>query len=600
MGILKTGRQGGKYLAFQDSNNNWVYVKVLDHIARKYIDPGYLTEDMLEQVAAGKTVTFSAEVNGVKADNITVKFAPYTRKDGTSTFILVFDNEPGQTDDYGILAANFEKIALSYWDDASSRFDWSKPQKCIDSLGLSHTWKTWSQSRRIGRKRYGIIEIKRPGARSKDKDLRTVYLEIENDKAKYLDETQYRASVKAEEDYEAEQAKIAEEERKAREEERKKKQAELDAVIKKYTDWEKDVKAQLDGKAYTDLVAALETLTAGRNPAGLETKKIELLNSKNKIDLFKYVFQYKSGQTWVYGSRYGRGHYEDKYSNIVGKYINMDHMEDSDVQACKDEVLDKLKIYLEYRKMRHVRNALWNQFEKEGIEEVVKGVDVDVALDIGRFKEIKKVLVKSKEPVKYIIWEMYKDDYDPDSLRVKLLNMLKVYEEFFDFPKKDRKAVAKFIATHKLKDYYETVQQFDDVLEYLDEIRSCTKDSKLLKPILNGVVGTSAASSLKSSTYYFELTGHLRNDIIVVKPLELLDRLRGIIKEYNVSSDVVVMTNIELDNDVKSVYSFTFQFYTFSDDIKGKKDFDGRRLQYMTKIYNQHYPNERISFYFDN
>ena len=64
-----------------------------------------------------------------------------------------------------------------------------------------------------------------------------------------------------------------------------------------------------------------------------------------------------------------------------------------------------------------------------------------------------------------------------------------------------------------------------------------------------------------------------------------MDRLRDLIPLYNVTSDVAVLHNIELD---ATGEEFTYQFYTFSKDNNGD-DFDGRRLQYMTRLYNQHY-----------
>ena len=189
---------------------------------------------------------------------------------------------------------------------------------------------------------------------------------------------------------------------------------------------------------------------------------------------------------------------------------------------------------------------------------------------------------------------MYKEIFDKAELQDRILNLIKIYHEFYDFPEKDRKALAKFIAVHKLSDYYDAISQYDDVL---DTLIDTSKDPKLLKPLLGSIAGTPRANVLKDKTFYFELNTTLRDDILVrlQKPVELLDRLRDLIKEYNVGSNVCIISNIELNPDD----SFTFCFYTYSDDTNGE-DFDGRRVQYLTRIYNQHYPNEKIYFNYDN
>ena len=122
-------------------------------------------------------------------------------------------------------------------------------------------------------------------------------------------------------------------------------------------------------------------------------------------------------------------------------------------------------------------------------------------------------------------------------------------------------------------------------------------DAKLsiLKPLLTSIAGTSRANYLKDKTFYFERRARLKDDIILFKPIELLEDLRDCIKAFNVSSNVAILTNIELDADE----TFIFQFYTFSDESDGS-DFDGRRIQYMTKIYNMHHPTQKIGFVFDN
>ena len=236
-----------------------------------------------------------------------------------------------------------------------------------------------------------------------------------------------------------------------------------------------------------------------------------------------------------------------------------------------------------------------SRIDDEGLPSVVADVDVDLALDLGIFREVQKILKKyGDSSVKYICMNMYPEIVDKIDLETRLLNLLKVYYDFYDIPEKDRKSIAKFIAKHKLSDYYERISRYDDVLETLiDE----SKDPKLLKPILNDIAGTSRASCLKDKTYYFEKRGRLRRDVILYKPIELVEELRKYIKEFNVSSDVAILTNIELDADA----SFVFCFYTFAKTDGDTSGFDGRRMLNLTKIYNRnHKKEEKIGFIFNN
>lgn len=220
-------------------------------------------------------------------------------------------------------------------------------------------------------------------------------------------------------------------------------------------------------------------------------------------------------------------------------------------------------------------------------------VDINTALSLGYFTQVQKILVKYKTKApEYIITKMYPDEIDLKSLEEKLLNLLKVYYDFYDFPEKDRKAIAKFIAVNKMSEYYESISKFEDVVEVLIDN---SRDPKLTKPILESIAGTSKANVLKNKTYYFEKRGRLRNNILVNRPIELLDGLRDCIKLFNTSSGVAILTNIELDSDE----SFIFQFYTFANNEGDESGFDGRRMLNLTRIYNRSH-SPKIGFVFGN
>lgn len=547
----------GYYYPYTDDSGKTKGLQILDWVYNKYCQPGYLTSQHIEDMLNGKSVTFFVPNRGSGGGtNVTAKVVPYTNKAGKQTRIIAFDTD--KIDDRKIILANAEKIAVSYWDANSTRFDFKRPQLTVNELELTQEWKTWATSEWIQNKRYGTIKVYRPRARKDDSVLIYCEVDVNTNSCEMITEEQYKAVMAAKE--EADQL--------AREEWQKKQKIAngIKEVLFNYTN---DIAEQLYGCSTSEMINIIEENTKEVNLPNIESLVAGLLNGKTPGYLKKI--------------------FTDTQNEIQSKITpGNDELEETAIEI-KESFLRKLKIYGEYKKIKSVRQDLWQQVEQNGLESVVDSVVVDEALDIGKFREVQKVLVKYKNnAVKAIIFYMYTDIIDPVILKENLLNLLKIYYDFYDMPEKDRKAIAKFIAKHRLSDYYDKISQFDDVIETLiDESR----DPKLLKPILNSIAGTPRANALKEKTYYFEKRARLRDDIVVFKPIELLDKLRAYIKEFNVSSNVAILTNIELDADE----SFIFQFYTFSDDNSGE-DFDGRRIQYMTKIYNMHNPDKKIGF----
>lgn len=275
----------------------------------------------------------------------------------------------------------------------------------------------------------------------------------------------------------------------------------------------------------------------------------------------------------------------------VGYKIYFDSPED-DFEKMKTSTLRWLRDYYDFHILNGYRKQLYKDINDNGLESVVENVNIDQALDLGRFKELKKLLNKKKtKPIYAIVFETYKDVVDLDTLKQYLLNMLKTYHEFFNISEKNVKALAKFIAEHNLSEYYDKMLQYDSAIETIMD----SDNAALKKKLLTGIAGTSRVNLLdKSKSYYFEKHSRVQDKIIVNDPIYLLDELRKLIPEFNISSDVAILSNIELDT---TGDGFTYQFYTFSKD-SGGKDFDGRRLQNMTRIYNRCH-KEKIYFDYD-
>ena len=280
----------------------------------------------------------------------------------------------------------------------------------------------------------------------------------------------------------------------------------------------------------------------------------------------------------------------------VSQYAEPSYYEDKAKVLIKS-ILKDLRRWYDYYRIRNVRDTIYKEVKSNGIEAVVDQVNIDNALDLDVFLKFRKAVKKGiKDAEEFICYNMFIDILEPDELKKHILNMLKTYHAFCNFPAKERAAMAKFIANNKLEDYYDEIAKYDEVLEVLiDE----SKDTKFKKKLLVGASGGARdLSFLQKKTLYFERIATIKNaSLIVYKPLELLDQLRSLLPVYNANSDVNVLTNIILEDDGGYVYKF--QFYTFSDTQDGS-DMDGRRLQYLARLYNSNKDDaHKIYFSYD-
>lgn len=553
----------GFYYPYSDETGNHG-IKILDEVYEKYYKHGYLTDKHLEAMINGANITFNVpNKSGSGFTEVKAKIIPYTNKQGKTCKIIQFKSD--KVEDKIIIQQNAEKIVCSYWDNY--RFNYIKPQQILDTLDLDTTWKTWSQNNNIGSKKYGVVKVYKPRSRQKDEIM--LYCEVDNGICVMVSEEQYKSSqAKAQKEYDIQQ------------EQKRIEQENISKVRKELVDWLNSIVDKLwegtNNSSSKQLIANAEDLT----------KNISVPNIEDRImGLFT---------TSRFGHNNISGYIEKAKTDIIST-VNMFTYNDPEiVTTFKNNLLNNIKVYLEYLKLQQFRKDLLNDLNNNGIEALTENVNIDTALDLGYFTTVQKILVKHKtDTPKYIITQSYLDVINEKELKEKILNLLKVYYEFYNMPEKDRKSVAKFIAKNRLSDYYERISKFDDVLETLiDESR----DPKLTKPLLESIAGTSRANYLKDKTFYFEKRGRLKSDILLFKPIELLNMLRDLIKEFNSSSDVAILTNIELDADE----SFIFQFYTFAGNSNASGEFDGRRMLNLTRIFNRNHPNEKIGFNFEN
>lgn len=246
------------------------------------------------------------------------------------------------------------------------------------------------------------------------------------------------------------------------------------------------------------------------------------------------------------------------------------------------------------RKLNAVRNDLYREISDRGLYNVVDGVDIERVFDLGHFQKLKTFLVRIKnkhDAVKRICYDAYKSVNDPEDLKDKLLYMLKIYYEFNNISAKNIKSIAKFVAKYNIDTYYDDMLLYDEAIEIIiDE----SKDKKLLKRVLSDIAGNeSKVNFLKDKSFYFEKTVRVRKDIVLINPVQLLEELKKLIPIFNINSQAAILVNIILNADE----SYTYQFYTYSQSENGG-DMDGRRVAYMTKLYNGSH-EKKIYFDYD-
>lgn len=565
---LKYGPYGW-YFPYTNEKGKTSGLKLYNHEYENYYRKGYLKDHHFEEMLEGKTITFTIpKKSGNGVVTVTAHVEDYVaKKTGKQCKIIKFESD--KESDEKIIDQNKNALLkitnLNKW--------WAIRDEFLSKLDLEANW---------------IVNISY--AYTDDNDF---YFEIKF--AKYNDSNPIIYYITRKE-YDVNTATFTTEEeylkvKNYRDDIRQQQNKLMTKINECHTEVYKNIYAPIYNlsarlassvniNAVNEMELALSSYFNTLSIPNLEDRVAGLVKSKNSY----YLDIRKLWSTFEYRLI--------KLKKNIQNYTE-DQIE-SELNTLKTNFLCELKTYGEYYKSLAIRTQLYDEYEKEGLEKMVESINIDDALDLGYFPIVQKALVKYKEKAPYyIIYKLYPEITDANEFKTRVLNMLKIYYDFYNMPEKDLQSIAKYIAKHNVKEYYERISKYDSVLE---TIIDNSHDSRLTRPLLESIAGTSRANVLKDKTFYFEKRGYLRNEILLLKPMELVEELRKHIKEFNVSSGVAILTNIELDADE----SFIFQFYTFAEESGDEKGFDGRRMLNLTRIYNRHHPKEKIGFYFDN
>ena len=571
LGKIKTGEYGKYYSYFH--NGKYQNLSLRDQGIN-------LTPDELDHLIINGTLTFK----DAKGNTVLAEFVSYFNKkfNKQSQYIKYTSNATSSVSaqdlakDKAIIEQNKDKIIdifsknKEYWNEK-----WTE-DLLNNKLTLSQTYFCNSSPKPFNKILKVIIYY---GKSKKDTSnvLLTIYLKPTGARfsVSYYSTCEYQEISEAE--YQ-QSLKQYEEEEKSKAEKAKKLEEAYTVYKDQVIDWFKAINKDIANNAphktiaeYLDVIEPyIKKIPATPNPCSWRPAFLLDIISMDKVTL-------------AFGSH-------------ANSYVEPSYYEDKATTLLKSALNDLRKWY-DYHKIRIIRDTIYKEVKDKGIEAVVDQVNIDNALDLDVFLKFRKAVKKGiKDAEEFICYNMFIDILDPDELKTHILNMLKTYHSFCNFPAKERAAMAKFIANNKLEDYYDEIAKYDEVLEVLiDE----SKDTKFKKKLLVGASGgVRDLSFLQKKTLYFERIATIKNvNLIVYKPLELLDQLRALLPVYNANSDVNVLTNIILEDDGGYVYKF--QFYTFSDTQDGS-DMDGRRLQYLARLYNSNKDDaHKIYFSYD-
>ena len=583
----------GWYYPHKDSEMDTKSISVKNYY-REFIEPGLLTPEMMEDMLGGKQCVIQTTKNGAAVEAV-FHIEKYTWPDNgrRGKKLLVEYRQPGTTqpvqdNDIAVIKSHAQDM-INYFVDHNCLSDFYSLQRYITELAddkheiTAKRWRVYHNFKESFRLSVGTLDVSIYDNRKNE--LHIYGKIVLNTSSTNESNKQYISGTVITED---EYKKLCDD----RTKEKADHQAKLVVMRMELKNYIYNLRDTLydNGKPnYTEIEAYIQGAT--EMPSVLKYKVEDMLRKCNKSIYNILTGLAEKDMPELFTHRYSYGTY----------YFN-GYSYDEDDPEVKNKIKNDIKriVAVAYRRIKcdKVRSDLYDEIKAKGLTEVVEPISIDLSCDLGKFKEAKKIILKeknknNKDVELSIVYSAYKDIEDADELKTKLLNLLKVYDDFWNFPEKEKKAIAKFIAVHKLKDYYDKIEQWPDVLE---TVMDFSLDTGLKKRLLSGIAGTSRALSLKDKTYYFERRAWLNNTILLYKPIELLERLRKLIPVYNAGSNAAILTNIELDKDE----SFIFQFYTYANKQDGKGEFDGRRLQYVTKIYNERYPNETIGFRYDN
>jgi len=538
----------GKYIKCGNNNISMLSPKVDDKF--DWHARGYLTDALIEKMLDGHEVSFNVTYSDSLSGPVHAKIVPTFDIHKKQRYRVEFTDAILDNEKH-LITTNAVQLVTAY---VQANYNYRAVQAKLDDLHLLYNWKIFIQDIPGGARQLCELIVYTYQARKQELQFYG-YIDDKTNEIRIVDAIEVE-KIKA-----VISQRIAEE-------------------------------TQEFANQQKMLNAAYDELQAFKNKLSLDVR--------NSSDPISYVLQQTQSYNFTTMARY-----TDAVSMFVQRYhggATLRHLEncirtgasrlhydqrtkeslEQAVLDAKKSLLFELAVWAGAAKLNQLRLSLLKSYNDSSLIAEFDNLDDDEVFDYGRFSVFRKCFTSANAP-EAITQNMYLDCVDADELKHKLIVALAAYYNFTVMPAKTRKKTAEFIAKYDLAEYYERISQYEDTwTTLLDTSKNVAFKKRLLGEVVNHRCGT----ALKTSTYYFEKLAIVHSTS--GNTSKILSELWDILPTFNVSSDVAVLVNIELE----SIDTVKFAFYSFDASYSGKGDIDGRRLSNLTRLYNAKYSDE--------
>ena len=286
------------------------------------------------------------------------------------------------------------------------------------------------------------------------------------------------------------------------------------------------------------------------------------------------------------------------FEEILDRCVNSHAYKPNDVLNFKNTVKLLVRACYDIDISNHTRRSLLNILNNDGIQVLIKDVEILSTQNLGDYDYITNV-IKNGISVDYqkVIKNSFSYESNPETLKQKILGLLKALYDLNNIDERNSEYLTQFLLEYGItkgelvdkviKEKPETLGTFWGYWDQsekqkhksaIERDRSCT--FKIVKMVY---VKRVVYGSIPNEEGKYD-----RIEANVTYGEELLKKMRAIAQLFNEKSDIAYINSITEGNDGKE--SFVFDFVTFKDD----KDINGTRLSEFTRMFNQAFEPERL------
>lgn len=278
------------------------------------------------------------------------------------------------------------------------------------------------------------------------------------------------------------------------------------------------------------------------------------------------------------------------FESMIDRFVTINNNSFKAADRFKEHILYIILDIYTNDGLRHVRSAIYNKLQKEGIESIVSNVSIDSSVNLGDFKSICFLVEHGTKSYQDIVSSFFRDETDPKMLEKLLTQTLKLYYDFQNVSEKNSAYLTEFLIKNKLtkSKFKSDVAAIPNCTERLWPLLSTKEKDTYIK-----LLPTDSTYRIKKNAYIRkgirntqDINGHwVGPDSTVVFGQDLLEKMKAIAVAFNEENDHTRILSIEFGNeDDNEKKSFVMEFITYKIE---DKEIDGRRLGAFTAMFNR-------------